>query len=59
MDIDLGQLTWPCDCGKEHEIRIRELRIEAGAVSMLDEILMENQYQNPVFICDSNSGAAA
>lgn len=57
MDIDLGQLKKPCACGREHEINVEEIYIESGAVSRLMDIL-EN-YQNPVFICDSNTRAAA
>lgn len=57
MDIDLGQLRKPCACGREHEIDVEEICIEAGASSRLVDIL-EN-YQNPVFICDSNTRAAA
>lgn len=57
MDVDLGHLRKPCACGKEHVIDVEEVYIEAGAVSRLSDIL-EN-YQNPVFICDSNTRAAA
>lgn len=57
MDIDLGQLRKPCACGEEHEISVEAIYIESGAVTRLVDIL-EN-YQNPVFICDSNTRAAA
>ena len=57
MDIDLGQLRKPCACGREHVIDVEAVCIEAGASSRLMDIL-EN-YQNPVFICDSNTRAAA
>lgn len=57
MDVDLGHLRKPCACGKEHTIGVEEVYIESGAVSRLVDIL-EN-YQNPVFICDSNTRAAA
>jgi glycerol-1-phosphate dehydrogenase [NAD(P)+] len=57
MDIDLGQLKKPCACGREHEIQVEAVYIESGAVSRLVDIL-EN-FQNPVFICDSNTRAAA
>lgn len=57
MDVDLGHLRKPCACGKKHNIDVEEVYIESGAVSRLVDIL-EN-YQNPVFICDSNTRAAA
>lgn len=59
MDVDLGHLSKPCVCGRDHTIGVQEVVIEAGAVSRLDDILKENQFQNPVFICDSNTRAAA
>lgn len=57
MDVDLGHLRKPCACGQDHEIEVRDICIESGAVTYLMDIL-EN-YQNPVFICDSNTRAAA
>ena len=57
MDVDLGQLTKPCVCGREHSLETELVVIKEGAVEQLMDIL-EN-YQNPVFICDSNTRAAA
>ena len=57
MDVDLGQLREPCACGKEHNIDVEKIVIESGAVSQLEEILED--FQNPVFICDSNTRTAA
>lgn len=57
MDVDLGHLRQPCACGETHEIDVEQICIEPGAVKKLEDIL-EN-YQNPVFICDSNTRAAA
>ncbi len=57
MDVDLGHLTKPCVCGREHTLTTQMVRIEPGAVSLLEEILVE--YENPIFICDSNTRAAA
>ncbi len=59
MDVDLGHLSKPRVCGREHPDGIREIRIEPGATARLDDILLEYQYQNPVFICDSSTRAAA
>ena len=57
MDVDLGQLREPCACGKAHNIDVEKISIEAGAVRELTDIL--EAFQNPVFICDSNTRAAA
>lgn len=57
MDVDLGHLTKPCACGEDHDITFPEIYIEAGAVTRLEDIL--DEYQNPVFICDSNTRVAA
>ena len=57
MDVDLGQLREPCACGMEHNIDVEKIVIESGAVSQLEEILEE--FQNPVFICDSNTRTVA
>lgn len=40
-----------------HNIDVEKIVIESGAVSQLEEILEE--FQNPVFICDSNTRTAA
>lgn len=56
MDVDLEQLRQPC-AGSELEMKVETVCIEAGAVSGLMDILQN--YQNPVFICDSNTRAAA
>ena len=57
MDVDLGHLKEPCVCGKSHEVSVESVYIEAGACARLMDIL--ETYQNPVFICDSNTRAAA
>lgn len=57
MDVDLGQLREPCACGKAHNIDVEKISIESGAVRELTDIL--EAFQNPVFICDSNTRAAA
>lgn len=57
MDVDLGQLRQPCACGREHELDVEKILIQPGAVRELEDILVN--FQNPVFICDSNTRAAA
>lgn len=57
MDVDLGHLSGPCGCGRDHKIEVEQIYIESGASSRLTDIL--DEFQNPVFICDSNTRAAA
>ena len=57
MDVDLVHLSRPCSCGEEHVIDTELIVIEAGAVERLEDVL--EPFQNPVFICDSNTRAAA
>lgn len=57
MDVDLGHLSRPCSCGEEHRLGTEYICIEPGAVERLEDIL--GPYQNPVFICDSNTRDAA
>lgn len=57
MDVDLGHLTKPCANGDECDTPLPTVFIESGAVTKLEDVLVE--YQNPVFICDSNTRAAA
>lgn len=57
MDIDLGQLRKPCVGEEEQGDGLEALYIEEGAASRLEDILVN--FQNPVFICDSSTRAAA
>lgn len=59
MDVDLAHLSQPCVRDGEQKSGFREIRIAKGATERLDEILIEYRYQNPVFICDSTTRAAA
>ena len=57
MDVDLSHVTKPCACGEDCDSAFPEILIEAGAVEKLVDYLED--YQMPVFICDSNTRAAA
>lgn len=57
MDVDLSQVTKPCPCGEDQDAAFPQVYIEAGVAEKLVDVLEE--YQNPVFICDSNTRAAA
>lgn len=57
MVVDLSRFTKECDCGHRHNITVKDVRIEKGAVSYLEEILIP--YKKPVIVCDKNTKAAA
>lgn len=51
----------PCSCGREHQIAVKEILIEAGAVEKLEEEMSEGilrEYISPLVICDTNTYAA-
>lgn len=57
MVVDLSRFTKECDCGHRHNITVKDVRIEKGAVSYLEELLVP--YKTPVIVCDKNTKAAA
>jgi glycerol-1-phosphate dehydrogenase [NAD(P)+] len=57
MKVELERFTKPCDCGHEHQITVKGVWIESGAVRHLDELLAG--YQHPVLLCDANTRQAA
>lgn len=57
MLVDLSRFTKECDCGHRHNITVKDVRIEKGAVSYLEELLVP--YKTPVIVCDKNTKAAA
>lgn len=49
-----------CSCGREHQIAVKEILIEAGAVAKLEEEMSEGmlrEYISPLVICDTNTYA--
>ena len=57
MLVDLSRFTKECECGHRHNITLKDVRIEKGAVSYLEELLVP--YKTPVIVCDKNTKAAA
>lgn len=57
MIVDLSRFVKKCDCGHRHNIIVKDVRIEKGAVSYLEEILIP--YKKPVIVCDKNTKVAA
>ena len=40
MRVDADDFARPCSCGREHQIAVKEILIEAGAVEKLEEELL-------------------
>ena len=61
MRVDADDFARPCSCGREHQIAVQEILIEAGAVEKLEEEMSEGmlrEYISPLVICDTNTYAA-
>ena len=41
MRVDADDFARPCSCGREHQIAVKEILIEAGAVEKLEEEMSE------------------
>ncbi|QAA33646.1 sn-glycerol-1-phosphate dehydrogenase [Clostridium manihotivorum] len=57
MKVDLGRFLGTCSCGRPHNISVKEIYIEAKATRYLKELLQG--YENPVFVCDTNTKRAS
>ena len=58
MRVDTDDFARPCRCGKKHQIEVKEIFIEEGAVEKLEEAMSEGflkQYISPLLICDTNT----
>lgn len=62
MQIDLSLFSGECSCGRNHQIDVREIIIESGALKrlkvMFDEGIL-SEYKQPVIVCDENTWKAA
>lgn len=62
MQIDLSLFSGECSCGKNHQIEVKEVIIESGALKRLSAMFEEgilSEYHHPVIICDENTWEAA
>ena len=59
MNIDVSEFAKPCPCGHTHEISVRGIYIEPGAIRRLPALLDQSGCQNPVILCDENTCKAA
>lgn len=58
MRVDTDDFARPCRCGKKHQIEVKEIIIEAGAVNALEEAMSDGflkEYISPLLICDTNT----
>lgn len=58
MRVDADDFARPCSCGKEHQIDVKAILIEPGAVEKLEEMMLEGdlrEYISPLIICDTNT----
>ena len=61
MRVDADDFARPCSCGKKHQIDVKEILIEAGAVEKLEKEMSEGYLKNyisPLLICDTNTHQA-
>lgn len=62
MQIDVKDFLKPCQCGREHNIYVKNILIEAGAINKLETLLLEvynGKPENISIICDDNTYEAA
>jgi len=59
MEIDIKELKGKCDCGKEHNLEVRDMWIEAGAIHRLPDIMKENSWFTTAVIADENTWQVA
>lgn len=62
MKVDMNEFVGKCSCGKEHQLAVKEIYLEEGALEKIPQILEDNLYSGYhkfVMICDENTYKAA
>lgn len=60
MKIELEEFTKPCECGETHNLHVKQIIIERGAIRKINDFLKKERLSNyPVIVCDSNTYKAA
>lgn len=62
MKVDVKDFCKPCDCGREHQIFVKDIIIEEGAIFRLKELLSkyyDGEYKDIAIICDTNTYVVA
>ena len=53
MRVDADDFARPCSCGREHQIAVKEILIEAGAVEKLEEEMSEGMLREYQYLCSN------
>lgn len=62
MNIDMKKFTGECSCGKDHQLAVKDVILEEGALQKMPEILQKEpyvRYHSFAMICDENTYRAA
>ena len=59
MKIDVSEFAKPCGCGRPHEISVRGIWIEQGAIQRLPGLMKDSGWSWGVILCDVNTYRAA
>ena len=60
MKVDLSAFTAPCSCGRSHPVSLRAIRLAAGALNDLPQVIAElGNYTRVGLVCDENTWQAA
>ncbi len=57
--FDFDFLRSACPCGRTHQMDVRQIWLESGALRHLPEVMAANGWHAPVVVCDDNTWAAA
>lgn len=57
MKLDVTAFAGLCDCGRVHDLAVRDIWIESGALARLPGLMQA--WERPVMICDQNTYEAA
>lgn len=62
MKVKISEFAGECSCGRNHELVVKDVFLEKGAIEKLPEILnmdAYSKYKNFVMVCDDNTYLAA
>ncbi|MBE6823666.1 MAG: sn-glycerol-1-phosphate dehydrogenase [Ruminococcaceae bacterium] len=60
MFLDIREFSKPCSCGRTHQIEVKKIMVEKGALQHLPELLFScGRFRQPTIICDENTYSAA
>lgn len=62
MKIKMGEFSGKCSCGRNHELSVKKILLEKGALQKIPDILKQkpyHSYHHFALICDENTYEAA